>query len=107
MIVTNQNCIHKEINSRLNMEHFLPFSSELPCHLLPKDIKIFKTKSSVILYRCETWCHTLREECRLRVFENKVLMRIYGPTRDGGSSRRLENIIMNFTIHILHQILSG
>jgi len=36
----------------------------------------------VVLYGCETWSLTLREECRLRVFENKVLRRIFGPKRD-------------------------
>jgi hypothetical protein len=36
----------------------------------------------VVLYVCETWSLTLREEHRLRVFENKVLRRIFGPRRD-------------------------
>jgi hypothetical protein len=36
----------------------------------------------VVLYGCETWFLTLREEPRLRVFENKVLRRIFGPKRD-------------------------
>jgi hypothetical protein len=36
----------------------------------------------VILYGCETWSLTVREEHRLRVFENKVLRRIFGPKRD-------------------------
>jgi uncharacterized membrane protein len=36
----------------------------------------------VVLYGCETWCLTLREEHRLRVFENRVLIRIFGPKRD-------------------------
>ena len=34
------------------------------------------------LYGCETWLLTLREEHRLRVFENRVLSRIFGPKRD-------------------------
>jgi hypothetical protein len=33
----------------------------------------------VVLYGCETWLLTLREECRLRVFENRVLKRVFGP----------------------------
>jgi hypothetical protein len=47
----------------------------------------------VVLYRCETWSLTLREEYRLRVFENRVLRRIFGPKRDKvtGESRRLHN----------------
>jgi hypothetical protein len=36
----------------------------------------------VVLYGCETWSLTLREENRLRVFENRVLRRIFGPKRD-------------------------
>jgi hypothetical protein len=36
----------------------------------------------VVLYGCETWSLTLREEYRLRVFENRVLKRIIGPNRD-------------------------
>jgi hypothetical protein len=36
----------------------------------------------VVLYGCETWSLTLREEHRLRVFENRVLRRIFGPKRD-------------------------
>jgi hypothetical protein len=36
----------------------------------------------VILYGCETWSLTLREEHRLRVFDNRVLRRIFGPKSD-------------------------
>jgi hypothetical protein len=36
----------------------------------------------VVPYGCETWSLTLREEHRLRVFENRVLRRIFGPKRD-------------------------
>jgi hypothetical protein len=45
------------------------------------------------LYGCETWSLTLREECRLRVFENKVLRTMFGPKRDEvtGEWRRLHN----------------
>jgi hypothetical protein len=47
----------------------------------------------VILYGCEAWSLTLREEHRLRVFENKVLRRIFGPKRDEvtGGWRKLHN----------------
>jgi hypothetical protein len=38
--------------------------------------------SPVVLYGCETWSLTLRDERRLRVFENTVLMKILGPKRD-------------------------
>jgi hypothetical protein len=48
---------------------------------------------SVVLYGCETWLFTLREECRLRVFENRVLREIFGPKRGEitGEWRRLRN----------------
>jgi len=37
---------------------------------------------SVVLYGCETWSLPFREERRLRVFENRVLRRVFGPKRD-------------------------
>jgi hypothetical protein len=48
---------------------------------------------SVILYGCETWSLTLRKEHRPRLFENKVLRRIFGPKRDEvtGGWRKLHN----------------
>jgi hypothetical protein len=47
----------------------------------------------VVLYGCETWSLTLREEHRLRVFENRVLRKIVGPKRDEvtGEWRKLHN----------------
>ena len=46
-------------------------------------IKIYRTIIlPVVLYECETWSLTLREERRLRVFENRVLRRVFGPKRD-------------------------
>jgi hypothetical protein len=47
----------------------------------------------VVLYGCENWSLTLREERRLRVFENRVLRRIFGPKRDvvTGKWRKLYN----------------
>jgi hypothetical protein len=57
-------------------------------------VKIYKTIIlPVVLYGCETWSLTLREEHRLRVFENRVLRRISGPKRDEvtGEWRKLHN----------------
>jgi hypothetical protein len=47
----------------------------------------------LILYGCDSWPVTLREECRLRDFMNKVLRRVFGPKRDEvtGEWRRLHN----------------
>jgi hypothetical protein len=52
---------------------------------------------AVILYGCETWSLTLREERRLRVFENRVLRRVFGPKRDevAGEWRKLHNEELN------------
>ena len=61
-------------------------------------IKIYRTIIlPVVLYGCETWSLTLREERRLRVFENKVLRRIFEPKRDEvtGEWRRLHNGELN------------
>jgi hypothetical protein len=64
--------------------------------LLSKNIKvkIYRTIIlPVVLYGCETWSLTFREECRLRVFENRVLKRIFLPKRDEmtGEWRKLHN----------------
>jgi hypothetical protein len=64
--------------------------------LLSKNIKIkiYRTVMlPVVLYGCETWSLTLKEEHRLRVFESRVLRGIFGPKRDGvtGEWRRLHN----------------
>jgi hypothetical protein len=46
-------------------------------------MRIYKTIIlPVVLYGCETWSPTLREEHRLRLFENRVLRRIFGLKRD-------------------------
>ena len=52
---------------------------------------------SVVVYGCETWSLTLREERRLRVFENKELRRIFGPKRDEVTMewRKLHNEELN------------
>jgi len=52
----------------------------------------------VVVYGCETWSLTLREERRLRVFENRVLRRIFGPKRDEvtGEWRKLHNEEVNY-----------
>ena len=60
-------------------------------------LKIYKTGIlPVVLYGCETWSLTLREESRLRVFENRILRRIFEPKRDeNGEWKRLHNEILH------------
>ena len=72
----------------------------LSCRLLSKNLKfnIYKTIIlPVVLYGCETWSLSLWEERNLRVFENMVLRRIFGPRRDEvtGKWRRLHNEEIN------------
>jgi hypothetical protein len=57
----------------------------LSSRLLSKNLKIKIHRNiilPVILYQCETWSLTLREERKLRAFENRVLRRIFGPRRE-------------------------
>ena len=72
----------------------------LSSSLLSKNvkIKIYRTIIlPVVLYGCETWSLTLREKRRLRVFENRVLGRIFGPKRDEVTRewRKLHNEELN------------
>ena len=85
--LTNQNSVQEEIKRRLKSGNACYYSVQnlLSFNLLSKNIKIKIYRIiilSVVLYGCETWLPTLREEHRLRVFENRVLRRIFGPKRD-------------------------
>jgi hypothetical protein len=68
---------------------FSPKSFVFPTHIK----KIYRTVIlPVVLYGCGTWSLTLREEHRLRVFENRVMRKIFGPEREeDGSWRKLHN----------------
>jgi hypothetical protein len=75
-IVTNQNLIQEEIKWRLNSGNACYHSVQnlLPFPLLSKNVKIRIYKIIillVVLYNCETWSRTLREEHRLRAFETE------------------------------------
>ena len=75
--LTNQNCIQKEIKSRLKLGNACYHSVQnlLSSGLLSKNlmIKIYRTIIlPVVLYGCETWSLTLSEEHRVRVFESSV-----------------------------------
>jgi hypothetical protein len=79
--------MHEEINSTLNSGNacYHSVQSLLSSRLLCRNlkVKIYKTVIlPVVLYVFETWSVTLREEHRLRVFENRALRRILGPKRD-------------------------
>jgi hypothetical protein len=96
MIITNQNLVQEKIKRGLNSGNACYHSVQkllLSC-MLSKNIKIgiYKTILLVVLYECETWSLTLREEHRLRVSENMVLKRIFGTKRNvTGGWRKLCN----------------
>ena len=80
----------KKTNFKLCLHNVFTF------HMLFRKTKIKICRTMivpVVLYGCETWLFTLREERRLRVLENRVLRRIFGPKRDGvtGEWRKLHN----------------
>ena len=84
----------------------VPFSSSLLS--MNVKIKIYRTIIlPVVLYGCETWSLTFGEEHRLRVFENRVLRRIFGPKRDGVTGGGENYIMTSLMICTAHQILFG
>jgi len=100
--LTNQNSIREEIKSRLKSGNacYHLVQNLLSSSLLSRNlkIKIYRTIIlPVVLYECGTWSLILREERRLKVFENRVLRRIFGPKRDQvtGEWRKLHNEKLN------------
>jgi hypothetical protein len=107
--VTNQNLIQEEFKRRLNSGNagYHSVQNLLSFRLLSENvtIKIHKTIIlPVVLFGCETWSLTLRKEPSLRLFENKVLRRIFGPKRDEviGGWRKLHDE----ELHNLYCLLS-
>jgi hypothetical protein len=96
--LTNQNSIQEEIKRRLKSRNACYFSVKnfLSSSLLSKNLKIKIYRNIIllfVLYGCNTWSLILREKCRLSVFKNRVLRRIFGPKRDEarGEWRKLYN----------------
>jgi hypothetical protein len=85
--LTDQSSIQEEIKSilKLGKACYNLVQNVLSSRLLSKNlkIKIYRTIIvPIVLYGCETWSLRLREVHRLRVFENRVLRRVFGPKRD-------------------------
>ena len=80
--LTNQNSIQEEIKSGLKLGNacYHVVQNLLSSSLLSIDskVKIYRTIILPIVYGCETWLLTLKEEHRLIFFENKVLRKIFG-----------------------------
>jgi len=104
-ISTNQNYIQEEIKSRLKSGNacYHLVQNLLSSSVLSKNLKINLYRTiilRVVLYGFETWTLTLREECRLRVFESKVLRGIFGCKRD--KVRREWRKLHNEELHDLY-----
>ena len=100
--ITNRKSFHEEIKSKLKSRNGCYHSVQnlFSSWLLPKNLKIKIHKSTIlpnVLYGCETWSLTLREERRLTVFESNVLRRIFGSRRDEvmGDLRKLHKEELN------------
>jgi hypothetical protein len=100
--LTHQNSIQEEVKCRLKLGNACYHSVQnlVSSSLLSKDFKINIYRTiilPVILYGCETWLLTLREELRQRVFQSVVLRRIFGPKEDEvtGEWKKLHNEELN------------
>ena len=99
--LTDQNSIQEENMSQMKSGNVCYHSLQnlLFSSLLSKSIKIkiYRIIILPVLYGCETWSLTLREECRLRVLKNRMLRRIFGPKKDEitGERRKLHNEELN------------
>jgi len=85
--LADQNPIQEEIKGRLKLGNACYHSVQnlSSSRLLSKNLKIKIYRTIILpvdLYGCETWSLTMREERRLRVFENRVLRKVFGPKRD-------------------------
>jgi hypothetical protein len=85
--LTHLNSIQEEIKSTMKAWNACYHSVQNPLSssLLFKNLKIEIYRIiilPVVVYGSATWLLTLREECRMKVFENRVLRRIFGPKRD-------------------------
>jgi hypothetical protein len=97
--LTDQHCIHENIRSRLYSGNacYHAIQNLLSSRFLSRNVKIKIYKIIILpvfLYGCETLSLTFWEEHRLRVYENRVLRRIFGPTRDEvtGVWRKMHNV---------------
>jgi hypothetical protein len=93
---------------RADKIRFRVFCHPACCPGIVKKVKIYKTIIlPVVLYGCESSSLTLRKEHRLRVFENRVLRRIFGPKRDEVTGEWRKFTMRNFIICTHPQISLG
>jgi hypothetical protein len=108
--VTDQNLIQEEIKRRLHSGNACYHSVQklLSSRLLSKNVKIRIYKTIILPFECETCSLALREEHRLRVFENSVLRRMFGSKRDEvtGDWRKLHNKQFHNLYSLVHTLTS-
>ena len=110
--LTNQNSIQEEIKSRWKSgnAYYHSVQNLLSSTLLFKNVKIKICRTiilPVVLYGCEIWSMTLREERRLRVFENRVLRRVFGLKRDEVTGNGKYYIMRSLVICTPYALLCG
>jgi hypothetical protein len=107
----NQNSIHEELKNRPKSRNACYHSVQnlLSSSLLSENVKIKIHRTIIlpfVLYARESWLLTLREECSLRVFKNRVLRRIFGPKRDEGILHNEKFFALYSTPNIIQVIKS-
>jgi hypothetical protein len=110
--LTDQNSIQEQIKSGLKSGNSCYYSvqNRLSSRLLSRyvNIKIYRTIIlPVVLCWCKTWSLTLREERMLRVYENRVLKRVFGPKRNEVQENGESYIMRKRMICIPYRILCG
>jgi hypothetical protein len=103
--LTDHNYVHEDIKSGLHLRNgcYRSVQSLLSSRLLSRNVKvkIYKTIIfPVVLYGCETWSLILGEELSLRLFENRVLKRLFGPKMDEVTLEWIK--LHNEELHILY-----
>jgi hypothetical protein len=101
--VTNQNLIQEEIKRRLNSGNacYHSFQNLLSSRLLSKNVKTEICKTiilPVILYGCKICSLTLREEHRVKVFQNRALRKIFGLRRDEETGHWRKGMVFHIPI---------
>jgi uncharacterized protein YbdZ (MbtH family) len=112
--VTNQNCIHQEIMTRLHSGNvcYHALQNLLSSHLLSLNVKIKIQKPIIlpaVLYGYETWSPTLREEHGLMMYENRELKRMFWPkgyeVTIGWRKLHNEKLHKSYTLHQISLLL--
>jgi hypothetical protein len=97
MVVTDQNLIHEEVKSKLNLGRtcYQSVQNLLFSHNLSKNLKIMLCRSTILLawYGCKTWSPIVREEHRTMIYENKMFRRIFECSMRSYFNLYLPNII--------------